>query len=294
MSGSKRYYSEKDYDLDTCYECNNNCLMCTTLRPGYSERVYNQTKKTSDLKRIIDSLNPKLHNFCFTGGEPTIRPDIFELVSYVLDKLPDTRINLITNGRMLAYKNFTEKLISLGLKNYIIPLHAHAPELHDFITQANGSFEQTVKGLKNLLKYDVDVELRIVVHALNYVYLKELAEFINLNFKGISRIVFIYFDLTGTANANRNRLIVNQSKVIPYLENAVDFLASKRCDVRIYHIPLCLLRPDYRKFAEWRTVGERRITFTKECAMCSSKSQCSGIWKTYAHLVGTEEFKAIK
>ncbi|MCK5334449.1 MAG: radical SAM protein, partial [Candidatus Aenigmarchaeota archaeon] len=148
------YNSNETFDLDTCYECNNNCLMCTTIRPGYLKKDIGWTKKTSEFKKTIDACDPQLRTFCFTGGEPTIRPGIIELVQYVLQKLPITTVKLITNGRMLAYPDFVDKLISTGLKNYILPVHAHASELHDFITQADGSFEQTKKGILNLLEYD--------------------------------------------------------------------------------------------------------------------------------------------
>ena len=288
------YNLNENFDLDVCYECNNNCLMCTTVRPGYLKKDLGWTRKLIDLKKTIDGCNPNLRTFCFTGGEPTVRPDIIELVQYVLQKLPVTTVNLITNGRMLAYRDFTDKLISIGLKNYILPIHAHASGLHDFITQADGSFEQTKKGILNLLEYDTDLEIRIVIHALNYVYLKETVQFIVDTFGKNIRIVFLYFDITGTASLNRNRLVVNQTKVVPYLENAVDFLVRESINIRIYHFPLCILKPSYRRFAAWRTVSDKRLAIPKQCRDCSSIDDCSGIWKTYAQLKGTKEFQAIK
>ena len=288
------YNTNENFDLDTCYECNNNCLMCTTVRSGYLKKDVSWTRSLTDLKKTIDACDPQLRTFCFTGGEPTVRPDIIELVQYVLQKLPVTKVNLITNGRMLAYPDFVDKLISAGLKNYILPIHAHASGLHDFITQADGSFEQTKKGILNLLEYDTDLEIRIVIHALNYVYLKETAQFIVNTFGKNIRIVFLYFDITGTAYLNRNRLVVKQTKVVPYLENAVDFLVSESVNIRIYHFPLCILKPLYRRFAAWRSVSDKRIELPKQCRDCSSRNDCSRIWKTYAHIVGTEEFRAIK
>ena len=44
-----------------------------------------------------------------------------------------------------------------------IPIHGSNAQINDMITQSKGSFAQTVKGIKQLLKANIRVELRIVV-----------------------------------------------------------------------------------------------------------------------------------
>ena len=53
---------------------------------------------------------------------------------------------------VLAYFNFAKKIIKAGANYFKIPLHSFDAQLHDKITQKENSFEETIKGIKNLIK----------------------------------------------------------------------------------------------------------------------------------------------
>ena len=278
-------------DIVTNQECNNSCVMCTTLRKQDNEKVNYQSPSKKELIKKIDSLNNPQY-IAFTGGEPTLRADLFEILEYTVKRFPKTEIALLTNGRMMAYPNYTKRLVATGVRKFIIPIHAHHKDLHDFISRSDGSFEQTLKGIKNLSKHDVDIEIRVIIHAINYVFLPQIAELIKNGFDSVSRIVLLYFDAIGSGFLNRKRLFVPMTKVVPYLQEAVDFLEGY--NVRLYHFPLCVLDKKYHEKAKGVTVVSRRITFKKECDKCKLKNECPGIWQTYAKLVGVEEFEFVR
>jgi len=93
----------------------------------------------------------------FTGGELTIRKDIFDIISYDKGKVKNVRIT--TNGRLLSYKWFTKKIVDAGLTGAIFSLHGIDAKTHDYLTSANGSFEQIIKGLENLSELVNDISI---------------------------------------------------------------------------------------------------------------------------------------
>jgi len=280
--------------IDVGNACNNNCIMCTQLRrPFGNAKIGQKMHGKSDLLAQIETASAE-SGIAFTGGEPTIRKDLFELVEFVKEKFPEKRICLLTNGRMLAYSGYGPGLEKAGLGEIIIPLHGHNAALHDFITQADGSFGQTVQGIKNLGESGLARELRVVVHKVNYVFLPQIADFIEKQFGFVDRVVFLYFDAIGSASANRKRLFVPYSEVSPFLAGAFERLGKMRGKARLYHFPQCVLPAGLRRAVYGRTVGMERVVFPKACGQCVYRRKCPGVWKTYRSNFGLGEFKPVK
>jgi radical SAM protein with 4Fe4S-binding SPASM domain len=85
----------------------------------------------------------------FTGGEPTLREDLPELLLYGQNKGLVT--GLITNGRKLRDKNYVEILEKTGLDFIQVTLESHKPKIHDLMTATKGSWKETVAGIKNII-----------------------------------------------------------------------------------------------------------------------------------------------
>lgn len=275
-------------DVGLGNKCNNNCIMCTAIMPppkNYIEPSTQEIFSQIDLVKVGDSIT-------ITGGEPTIRNDFFDILTYINENKPDSRIDLITNGRMLKYDDFIDKLNEI--KNVIIVSELHGDkELHDFITRVEGSFDETVKGIKNVLKKGFEVELRIVISKLNYKQIPEITKIYAELFKLVDRIVIFPIDLIGNAFKNKEKVIVSFSEIIPYIEQGVEILKSNNLKVKLYHIPYCVLKEDYWDLVEGVTVLERRVTFAEVCKGCRFEDNCPRVWKTYAKNIGMEEFSAI-
>jgi len=267
--------------------CNNCCVMCTNLMPP--PRKWDLS--TEQIKEMVFR-HPEERKIVLTGGEPTIRKDFFEVLKFIKTEKPDSHLMVLSNGRMFYYEEFAKRFVQSGCDTVAIPLHAQTAELHDSITQAPGSFNQTVEGMKKLIKYGADVEVRVVIHKLNYRQLPAIAEFISKELKGVRRVVLFPIDIIGNANKNRRKLLVKISEVKPYLEKACEMLERNNLEFNLYHVPFCILNKKFWENVAGRTVEERRVTF-KPCGKCVMKERCSGIWKTYAFQVGVEEFKPI-
>ncbi len=278
-------------DLAVGQKCNSSCVMCTTPRTKDLSSAQQMWVPLHELKRIIDNCNDD-ERITITGGEATIRPDFFELMDYIKEKKPNTYITLISNGRIFQYPSFCKKLKSKNYKfdKIITEIHGHDATLHDLITRSKGSFKQTMNGIRNIQKLNYHVEIRVVIHNMNYAFLEEISRLITKYFKNVS-IVYLYFDIIGSSVVNKDKLVIGMKHLKKHLEVSAEIL--KNYKFNIYHVPLCIIDKKYHDIAKGRTVGPERIYFNKECDQCLVKNDCPGIWRSYKIYMDTNDFKPI-
>ena len=133
-------------DLALTYRCNNNCAHCYNARPRSGPEL-----SAGQWKQILDKLwDIGIPHIVFTGGEPTLRPDLAELIAYAEKNGQITGIN--TNGRKLRDPAYLQTLVDAGLDHVQITLESHDAQIHDRMVCAEGAWEDTVAGVKNALK----------------------------------------------------------------------------------------------------------------------------------------------
>ena len=160
-------------DLAITYRCNNNCAHCYNARP----RQYPELD-TGRWKQILDKLwDAGIPHVVFTGGEPTQRPDLAQLVAYAEGKGQIAGIN--TNGRRLKDAAYLNELVTAGLDHAQITLESHDPSIHDGMVGAQGAWNDTVAGLKNALSTkNLYVMTNTTLLRNNAAYLAETLEFL--------------------------------------------------------------------------------------------------------------------
>jgi radical SAM protein with 4Fe4S-binding SPASM domain len=142
---SQEYSAPLRIDMALTFRCQNSCVHCYA---GGSHE--NEELTTEEWKRVIDRLHRVgVFILTFTGGEPTLREDLSELLSYGQKKGLVT--GLITNGRNLTDKKYVKTLEESGLDFAQVTLESHKPEIHDLMTGDKGSWKETVAGIKNLI-----------------------------------------------------------------------------------------------------------------------------------------------
>lgn len=138
-------------DLALTYRCNNRCIHC------YNEgsRAQNELS-TADWLRILDKIwNLGIPHVVFTGGEPTLKDNLPELIAYAENLGLITGLN--TNGRRLSQPDYLQKLVEAGLDHVQITLESYNASIHDAIVASRGAWEQTIEGIKNALSSKVFV-----------------------------------------------------------------------------------------------------------------------------------------
>jgi len=132
-------------DLAITYRCNNDCPHCYNARL----RSYPELR-SDDWKKIIDRLwDLSIPHLIFTGGEPTLRNDLPELIAYAESKGQITGLN--TNGRKLSDPSYVSSLVEAGLDHIQVTVESHDPAVHDKMVNLKGAWQQTIAGLKNAL-----------------------------------------------------------------------------------------------------------------------------------------------
>jgi len=132
-------------DLAVTYRCNNDCAHCYNAR----ERSFPELN-TDQWKRVLDMVwELGIPHVVFTGGEPTLRNDLPELIAHAEQNGQITGLN--TNARRMSDASYVESLVKAGLDHVQITVESSDPGIHDDMVRCNGAFPQTIAGLKNAL-----------------------------------------------------------------------------------------------------------------------------------------------
>lgn len=284
--------------MDICVwnKCNNRCVMCTNPEDFWESNVYTREfleKRLSDLGEKIKAEESIL----LTGGEPTIHPQFLEVLQFARANCPACHIDLLSNGRRFFYGDFTREVMKISDMTIAVALHGFSDGSHDRITRSPGSFKQTIGGLKNILNFRNSklrqiVEIRVVVHKLNYQQLPEILCFIKRKLSVVDRVVLIFMEVEGQGSGNFKKIGLKYSQFHPYFRKIERFV-RKFNNFRLYHFPLCVVPQIFWPYT-WRTLPASDVRFLDFCKKCLYKRFCLGIPVGYLAKVGSIEFKPIK
>jgi radical SAM protein with 4Fe4S-binding SPASM domain len=167
------------------YNCNLNCKHC------YSEAgISSETElSTEEAMKVIDQIADfGVTSLAFSGGEPLMRKDFFQVARYAVDA--GLYVSLATNGTLLNKEN-VRKLKEIGLHYVEVSLDGANANTHDFFRGKIGSFDQTIQGLKNCLNQDICTCIAITGTKNN---LKEIPHVLEMSEKmGIDRFTLFNF-----------------------------------------------------------------------------------------------------
>ncbi len=243
-----------------------------------------------------------------TGGEPTLRKDLFELISFAKSLEGIRVVDLQTNAMLCSLDGFAERLARAGLDSAFVSLHSRNAALSDKITQRQGSFEKTVRGIEKLRDEGVRVTINTVVNSLNYRDLEGFVEFVREKFPGAG-INFSVAQPVGNAWTNP-AIVPRYSEIKPFL-----LAAALRCrELEVWFSnPFCGVPPCFFTGFEENTLelevflGKKSVQEKKtvqnvvnekvkgtQCKNCDFDSCCFGVWKNYAALYGTSELVPVQ
>ncbi len=295
--------STERVDVKTGFNCNNRCFFCVQ---GNKRDLYGN-KSTEEVKETLRNAVQDSDSIVFTGGEVTIRPDFIELVKYAKD-LGFRKIQVQTNGRMLAYKKFAERTVAAGANEFSPAVHGHTAELHDYLTRAEGSFRQSVQSIKNLKELGQYVITNSVITRSNFRHLPELAAL--LIRLGVDQYQFAFVHALGTAQENFNRIVPRMTLIEPYVKRGVELGKKAGRLVFTEAIPYCFMT-GYEEHVAERFMPRTKIFDAKSvvddytsyrwtegkakgpvCEGCTWNAVCEGPWKDYVDGYGWDEFRA--
>jgi radical SAM protein with 4Fe4S-binding SPASM domain len=162
-------------EIALTYRCTHRCSFCYASAGPRGAR--DAEMSTDQVRRVIDRIFDEAHapTISFTGGEPTLRKDLPEFIRHAKQK--GMRVNLITNGMRLAKPAYAAELKAAGLDSAQVSLEAADPAIHDAITKVPGSFERSVRGVRNLRAADLHCHTNTTVCPENREHVVDLVDF---------------------------------------------------------------------------------------------------------------------
>ena len=159
-------------DLAITYRCNNDCAHC------YNARSRNFPELSTDQwQKILDQIwEIGIPHVVFTGGEPTLRKDLPQLIAYAQNKGLVTGLN--TNGRRLKDPAFVHELVQAGLDHVQITFESHIAEIHDEMVRHQGAWQETVQGIENVLNSPLYIMTNTTILNSNAQYLQETLHYL--------------------------------------------------------------------------------------------------------------------
>lgn len=207
---------------ETTKRCNLKCVHCRAsaiLGPSPEEL------NTAEMKKFIDQLvsfaKPIL---VLSGGEPMMRPDIYEIARYGTDK--GLRVALATNGTLIG-KAEAKKIKGSGVARVSISLDGATAVIHDDFRGEAGAFDAAIKGYDNLKEIGMSMQINTTVTKRN---VDELPKVLELALKrGVDAMHIFMLVPTGCG------LEIAESDMLPAgrYEEVLEWLYRKSTEVKI-------------------------------------------------------------
>ncbi len=228
--------------IETGLQCNNHCAFCPqrALRGVAGPRAELDTAEVH--RRLEKGRIEGYDEVAFTGGEPTIRPDIEDLIA-AARRAGFARVSLSTNGRIFAYRERARRLIRAGLTGASVSLHGPDAATHDALCGTPGAFEQAVRGIANLVATAADEQKPLSLNTVTLVVPENahlLRETLALAGRLGARLHIVQpFIVSRETLALADRYLMTLGDLVAAIERAVAGGLPHGGHVKPYNIPPC-------------------------------------------------------
>ncbi|HOU57103.1 MAG: radical SAM protein [Syntrophaceae bacterium] len=160
--------------------CNLRCIHCHAT----SGQAAADELSTDEGKKLIDQLaaESEFRTLIYTGGEPLVRPDIFELLRH---SQKAGLANIIATNGTLIDEEMAFKLKDHGVVCNAISFDAANPSIHDMVRNKAGSFDLAMRAVVATKKAGILLQINTTAMEYNMPYLPELIDFADSSGAGI-------------------------------------------------------------------------------------------------------------
>lgn len=286
--------------------CNSACAHCTVADVPADE----QRSPEQALAELIAARKRGCDELVIMRGEPTLRPDLPALAR-AARRLGYRLVQIQTNGRMLCYASYLDRLVAAGVDFFEVSLFGATAATHDAIANEPGAFAQTTAGLRLIAeRAQLGHLVTVPVLAAN---LDELVATVDLVAElGLRRVQLNFTRPVQVDGRWRTELLARLDRAGPSIRAALRRADALKLACSTEAVPLCQLDPEHRAAAETARqfvdvavvdLHRRHASFANHhrevrplapaCSSCSVVDVCPTTWAAYQQLFGTDELRPL-
>ncbi|MBO9598196.1 MAG: TIGR04053 family radical SAM/SPASM domain-containing protein [Cohnella sp.] len=171
---------ERDYNVNpfiVIWEVTRACaLKCLHCRAEAQYRADPRQLSFEEGIKLIDTIaemdNPL---FVFTGGDPLMRPDLFDLARYAIEE-KKLSVSMTPSATPKVTRDAIRKAKEVGLSRWAFSLDGSRAEIHDHFRGTKGSYDLTMRGIEYLQELRIPIQVNTTVSQYNLRDLEAIAE----------------------------------------------------------------------------------------------------------------------
>jgi heme b synthase len=229
-------------------QCNLSCLHC---RASAESGPYPDELSTAEGRLLLEQIREVGQPVVIlTGGEPLLRPDIFELAGHGHDL--GLRMVMAVNGTLLD-KEKARRLKESGIQRISISMDGATAESHDFFRQVQGAYNGILKGVEAAKSVDLEYQINTTVTRLNLHQLAKIQEK-TIELGAVAHHIFMLVP-TG-----RGRALTDQTISAEEYEKTLSWLVNRKEEIPLSVKATCAPHY-YRILRETARQEGKEITF---------------------------------
>ena len=283
------------------YACNERCRCCPLVHKNDREKFISLDRLLQEADQMVSY---GVTDVTLSGGEPTLHPDILQLVKYFHGK--GISVHILSNGERFSDTAFADEFLKLSTNGDVTvttTFHSWNAAEHEYQNGSQGSFLRSLNGLKYLDRNGLQVSIKHCITKNNYRCLPTYVRFVLESFSSQAEIQLWGIDLFGLERKFAQENFVNFQLIKPYIQEAIDvFEASERSrkqTLNINNLPLCMCDCYYWRYFtppekdsyvdhnnEGRTLKANSGPISIHCKECLFRSMCMGAYFSNFELLG--------
>jgi AdoMet-dependent heme synthase len=254
--------------------CNLACIHC---RAAAQDRPYENELTTEECFGLLDNISSfSSPIMILTGGEPLLRPDIFDIASYGNAK--GLRMTMAVNGTLLTAEK-AGRMVESGIQRISISLDGATAASHDAFRQVQGAFEGALHGVKHAREVGLDFQINTTITRQNLHELPAIQELV-VSLGAVAHHIFLLVPM------GRGKEIAEQGIDAEQYEKTLHWFYEQK-----EHVPLQLkatCAPHYYRILRQRAKAEgREVSFQTFGLDAMTRGCLGGVGFSFISHLGT-------
>lgn len=248
------------------WEVTRSCnLACVHCRAAAQDHPYEDELTTEECFKLLDEIAAITRPIIIlTGGEPLLRPDIFEIAAYGNEK--GFRMTMAVNGTLLT-PDKVQKMLESGIQRISVSLDGATAASHDAFRQVRGAFEGALQGIRYAKEMGLDFQINTTITQHNLHEISAIQE-LAVSLGAVAHHIFLLVPM------GRGKDLAEQSITAEQYEETLHWFYEQKDRVPLQLKATCA--PHYYRILRQRAKAEGRKVDFKSFGLDAVTRGCLG------------------